>query len=241
MLRVLPPEGIPSVINPYDEQAVELALRLKEKYGGNITILTLGDQSAIRIVKHALAMGADEGILLQDEAFSEADSFAAAYVLSRAIQKIGGYDLILCGRQAADWDEGLVGIQIAEKLNLPLVTQTHEIETANGDFKIKRAIHYGYQIFAVSPPAVVTISSEAGQPRLPSGWGIISAAKAQIPVWKAADIDADPGQLGIEKRRRKLTDLYIPQHTRKCDIILGETPAEAAVKLAESMRKAGVI
>ncbi len=107
--RVVPPEGIPPVINPYDAQAVELALRLKEKHGGKITVLSLGSTASSSVVKHALSMGADEGIVLTDEAFEESDSFATAYILTKAIQKIGVYDLILCGRQAADWDEGLVG------------------------------------------------------------------------------------------------------------------------------------
>jgi electron transfer flavoprotein beta subunit len=240
-LRVLPPEGIPPVINPYDELAVELALKLKEKYGGKITVLSVGEKSATRIVKHALALGADEGILLQDEAFSEADSFTTAYILSRAIQKIGEFDLILCGRQAADWDEGLVGTLIAEKLDLPLVTQAQEIAIVNGEFKIKRTILYGYQIFAVPKPAVVTVSSEVGQPRLPSGWGIISASRTQIPVWNAENINADINHLGVQVKRRKLTNLFIPKHERKCKIITGKTSPEAAVQLAESMRKAGVI
>lgn len=240
-LSVSPPEGIPPVINPYDEQAVELALRLKDQYGGKITVLSVGEKSATRIVKHALAMGADEGIMLQDEAFMKADSFTIAYILSRAIQKIGEFDLVLCGRQAADWDEGLIGTFIAEKLGLPLVTQAQEITAANGELKIKRAILYGYQNFAVAKPAVVTVSSEVGQPRLPSGWGIISASRTQIPVWNAANIDADINRMGALVERRKLTNLFIPKHERKCEIITGKTPGEAAVKLAESMRRAGVI
>ncbi|MDH5383686.1 MAG: electron transfer flavoprotein subunit beta/FixA family protein, partial [Candidatus Aminicenantes bacterium] len=126
--RVVPPEGIPPVINPYDERAVELALRLKDKHGGKITIMTIGDDSSIKAIKHALAMGADEGILCKDKAFEDSDSFSIAYALSQAIQKIKDFDLILCGRQAADWDEGLVGSIIAENLDLPLVTLAESVE-----------------------------------------------------------------------------------------------------------------
>ena len=118
---VIPPEGIPPVINPYDEQSVELALQLKEKYAGKITILTIGEETSKAVVKHALSMGADEGFLLWGESFEGMDSFAVAEVLGRAIKKIGSFDLLLCGRQAADWDEGLTGAILAEKLNLPLV------------------------------------------------------------------------------------------------------------------------
>lgn len=239
--RVIPPEGIPPVINPYDAQAVELALKLKEKHSGQITVLTVGGEAAGSVVKHALSMGADEGIILADEAFEGSDSFSTAYILTKAIQKIGDYNLILCGRQAADWDEGLVGTIIAENLGLPLVTLAMAIDVADEELRVKRATLDGYQVFAVPTPAVVTISSEVGQPRLPSGWGIISAAKKQVPVWSAQDIEADPSQIGVGAARRKLTKLFTPERQRKCEIMEGETAAEAAEKLAERLRQAGVI
>jgi len=239
--RVVPPEGIPPVINPYDEQAVELAIRLKEKYEGKITVLSLGSDAAASIVKHALAMGADDGAVLTDKAFDGSDSFAIAYILTKAIQKVGDYDLVLCGRQAADWDEGVVGSIIAESLGSPLVTLAKEIDVADGELKVKRVTLAGYQVFAVPMPALVTVSNEVGQPRLPSGWGIISAAKKEIPRWGAGDIDADPSQVGAGASRRKLAKLFIPARERKCEIVEGEETAEAAVKLATRLRESGVI
>lgn len=239
--KVIPPEGIPPVMNPYDEQAVELALRLKDKYGGLITVLTIGNEEAKGIIKHALAMGADEGVVLEDKIFEDSDSFSTAYILSQAIKKISQYDLVLCGRQAADWDEGLVGTIIAENLALPLVTLAEEIEWADGEMRIKRVILDGYQIFAVPVPAVTTVSNEVGRPRLPSGWGIISASQKKIPVWKAVDIDADPLRTAAKASRRKLTKLFIPERKRKCEIMEGKTTAEAAAKLAERLIKAGVL
>jgi electron transfer flavoprotein beta subunit len=239
--RVIPPEGIPPVMNPYDEQAVELALRLKNKYGGLITVITVGNEKASGIIKHALAMGADEGAVLADEMFECSGSFSTAYILSQAIKKIGRYDLVLCGRQAADWDEGLVGTIIAENLSLPLVTLAEEVEWVDGKMRIKRVILDGYQIFSVPVPALITVSNEVGQPRLPSGWGIISASQKKIPVWKAVDIDMDPSRTGVETSRRKLTKLFIPEQKRKCEIMEGETAAEAAAKLAERLTKAGVL
>ena len=237
--QVLPPEGISPVINPYDAQAVELALKLKEQHSGKITILTVGDND--KVVKHAISMGADDGFVLADEAFTGSDSFSTAHILTKAIQKVGEYDLILCGRQAADWDECLVGSIIAEMLRLPLVTLAAGIDVADGNLNVKRATLDGYQVFAVSAPAVVTVSKEAGQPRLPSGWGIISAARRQIPVWSAADIDADPSQVGSGAARRKLVKLFIPERERKCEIMPGETPEEAAVNLASRLREAGIL
>lgn len=239
--RVIPPEGIPPVINPYDEQAVELALRLKDKYGGKITVLTIDNDADTSIIKHALAMGADEGIVLADKAFEGSDSFSIAHILSQAIQKVGNYDLVLCGRQAADWDEGLVGAIIAENLSLPLVTLAEAADVVDRKLKVKRVTLDGYQIFAVPSPAVVTVSNEVGQPRLPSGWGIISASRKQVPVLNAGDIDANPSQIGAKAARRSLVKLFIPVREKKCEIIDGETTAEASVKLAERLRKAGVI
>jgi len=239
--HVTPPEGIPPVMNPYDEQAVELALRLKDKHGGKIKILSMGNEASASAVKHALAMGADEGIVLIDKAFEDSDSFSTAYILSQAIQKVRDYDLVLCGRQAADWDEGLVGSIIAENLSLPLVTLVEAIDVADGELNVKRVILDGYQVYSVPTPAVITVSNEVGQCRLPSGWGIISASKKQIPIWSASDIDADLSQIGAVAARKKLVKLFIPVQERKCEIIGGETAAEASAKLADRLRKTGII
>ena len=239
--KVVPPEGIPLVINPYDEHAVEMALRIKEQHGGHITILTIGDNSATRVVKHALAMGADEGILLQDPAFEAGDSFATAHILSRAVQKIKEFDLILCGRQAADWDEGLVGSILAENLGLSLITLAESADFVEGRWQVKRVILDGYQIFVVPPPAVLTVSHESGPPRLPSGWGIITASKKEIPVWDAKKIDVEPSQIGADSSRRNLAKLFLPERERTCEMIEGEKPEEAAGKLAKKMREAGIL
>jgi len=239
--RILPPEGIPPVINPYDAQAVELALKLKEKHTGKITVLTIGGVASTTVVKYALSMGADEGYVLTDKTFEGSDSFSIAYILTRAIQKISGYDLILCGRQAADWDEGLAGSILAENLNLPLVTLAQAVEVSGKELKVKRGILDGYQFFQVTMPALITVSNEIGQPRLPSGWGIIAAARKKIPVWTATDIGAEPSRIGDSAARRKLVKLFSPARERKCEIIAGETPAEAGAKLGERLRQKRVI
>ena len=239
--HVIPPDGIPPVRNPYDEQAVELALRLKEKHGGKLTILSIGEDSAKSAIKHALSMGADEGILLTESAFDGSDSFSIAYILSQAIKRIGDHDLILCGRQAADWDEGLVGPLIAENLGLPLITLAERVDVSDEELKVKRVTLDGYQVFSVPMPSVITVSHEVGQPRLPSGWGIISASQKEIPVWNASDIDADSSKIGTGAARRKLVKLFIPVRERKCEIIEGETPAEASAGLAERLSEKGAI
>jgi electron transfer flavoprotein beta subunit len=239
--NIVTPEGIPPVINPYDEQAVEVALKIKEKHGGKIAVLTIGNDSVTAVVKHALAMGADEGFLLQDQAFEASDSFSTAYILSRAIHKIKGYDLVLCGRQAADWEEGLVGSILAENLGHPLVTLAESIDFIQGRLRVKRVILGGYQVFDVSPPAIITVSHEAGPPRLPSGWGIISASKKEIQVWNAENIAADLSRIGREACRKKLVRLYIPEKKRKCEILEGDTLEEAVVGLIEKLRERGAL
>jgi electron transfer flavoprotein beta subunit len=239
--QAIPPEGVAPIINPYDERAVELALRVKQKQAGKITVLTVGKTRSETVVKHALSMGADDGIILSDQAFEGSDSFGTAYILTQAIQKVGSYDLILCGRQAADWDEGLVGPIIAETLSLPLVTLAVAIDVAGKELNVKRVTLDGYQVFAVPTPAVVTVSQEVGRPRLPSGRGIIMAARKQVPVWGSKEIGADPSLMGSKAARRKVVNLYVPERERKCEIIKGETPGETGAKLAERLREAGAI
>lgn len=239
--QVIPPMGIPPVMSPYDEQALELALRLRDEHGGKITVLTVGPESVSRIVKHGLAMGADEGVILADKAFENSDSFSIAYILSKALQKVGEFDLILCGREAADWGEGLVGSLIAETLGFPLVTLAESIEFSGNRLRVKRVTLNGYQVFGVPKPAVVTVSNEVGRPRLPSGWGIISASQKSIAAWSAEDIEADLSQLGVGAARRKLVKLFIPERERRCQIIEGETVAEASMKLVKKMIEAGLV
>jgi electron transfer flavoprotein beta subunit len=239
--RVIPPEGIPLAMNPYDEQAVELALRLKEKNGGKITAISLGGQEALSAVKHALSLGVDEGIALSDEAFAGSDSFSTAYVLSRAIDKIGSYDLVLCGRQAADGDEGLTGPILAQQLDIPVINLVKEIEPAGDKWRFTRVISGGEQVFAVSLPALATITNEAPHPRLPTGWGIISANRKQIPVWNAGDIGVDLGQVGGKAARRILTDLSVPERKRSCEMMGGENAAEAAGSLARRLKETGAL
>lgn len=240
-LRVIPPEGIPPVMNPYDGQAVELALRLKDKHGSEVTVITLDEDASSSVLKHALAMGADEAVALVDQAFEGSDSFSTAHILSQAIRKIGLYDLVICGRQAADWDEGLVGTVLAENLGVPLVTLAFAVDLQEGEWRVTRSTLDGCQVFAVPFPAVITVGNEVGRPRLPSGWGIITASQKNVPVWNAEDIHADPSRIGHGAARRTLAKLFVPRQDRMCEMIEGDTAAEASAKLAEKLVKEGLI
>jgi electron transfer flavoprotein beta subunit len=235
--KVIPPPGVPPVISVFDERAVEAACRLKDKQGGKITVISLGPGKASDVVKHAISMGADEGFVLQDEAFESLDSFGIAYVLGKAIQKIGGYDLVLCGRQSADWGSGQVGSILAEILGIPVVTLACAIEAVDKKLRVKRIVKDGYEVLEAPMPSLVTVSSELGLPRLPAGIRIMIAARKQIPVWKAQDIGAESSQLDKANAHTEVTSLSVPTRKTECEIITGDTPSEAAANLASKLVK----
>ncbi|MFC1913476.1 electron transfer flavoprotein subunit beta/FixA family protein [Chloroflexota bacterium] len=239
--KVVPPPGVSPVISPFDENAVEAALRMKDAQGGKITVLSLGTNLLRDVVKKPLSMGADELILLEDEAFADSDSWSTAHALAMAIKKIGEYDLIFCGRQAADWDSGQVGSGIAEMLGLPSVTLAKKIEAADGKAKVERVTAEGYEVVEVSLPALITVSNELGEPRYATLKGIMAAGKVQPVIWKPADIGVDPSQIGAGGRRTKLHKLFQPVREDKCEIIEGENVEEAAVNLALKLRETKVI
>lgn len=239
--KVIPPEGVPPVISPFDEQAVEAALRIKDALGGKITVITLGKGTARDILRHALSMGADEAFILEDEAFEGSDSFSIGFVLSKAIEKIGQYDLILCGRQAADWDEGQTGFFIAEIFKIPIISLARKVEIVDGKVRVERVLLDGYEVVETPLPAIVTISNELGQPRLPTGFGIITAARKKIGAWTAQDIGVDVSRDGPSVTRIKLVKLFVPTRHVECEIMKGEDASEAAVNLAVKLREAKII
>jgi electron transfer flavoprotein beta subunit len=235
--KVIPPPGMPPVISTFDEYAVESALRIKEKVGGKITILSLGVNLLRDVVKKPLSMGADDLVLLEDPAFADGDAWSTAYALSLAIRKIGAYDLILCGRQAADWDAGQVGSGIAEILGLPSVTIVRKLEVEGNKAKAEKVIPDGYETIEVGLPAVVTLSNEHVTPRYPNVKGIMMAKRKEPVVWKPADIGAELSKVGASGRRAKLIKLFQPVRDTKCEIIGADTPEDAALKLALKLRE----
>jgi len=235
--QVIPPPGVPAVISVYDERAVEAACRLKDKHKGKIIVISMGSEKASDVVKHALSMGADDGFVLQDKAFENLDSFGIAYVLSKAIQKIGEYDLVLCGRQAADWGAGQVGSILAEILAIPVVTLACDIQAVDKTLRVKRIVNDGFEVLEAPMPSLVTVSSEIGLPRLPAGVRLMMVRKKQIPIWKAPDIGADASQLDKANAHTEITGLSVPTRKTECEIVSGGTPSEAAVNLAEKLTK----
>ncbi len=239
--KVVPPQGVPPVISPFDEQAVEAALRIKDAQGGKITALSLGVNLLRDVVKKPLSMGADELVLLEDAAFDEGDSWSTAHALAMAIKKIGEFDIILCGRQAADWDSGQVGSGIAEMLGLPSVTLAKKVEASDGKAIVERILPDGYEVVEVTLPALITVSNELGEARYPTIKGIMGAKRKEPTVWQPADIGIDASQLGAASRRSKLVKLFQPVKESQCEIVEGDSPEEAAVNLALKLREVKVL
>ena len=179
--------------------------------------------------------GADDGFVLEDPAFENQDSFGTAYVLGKAIQKIGAYDLVLCGRQAADWGAGQVGSILAEILSIPVVTFACNIEAVDKILKVKRMVKDGYEVIEAPMPSLITVSSEIGLPRLPGGMGLMMARRKVIPVWKAQDIGAEASKLDKANAHYEVTGLSVPTRKSECEIITGATPGEAAGNLASKI------
>jgi electron transfer flavoprotein beta subunit len=230
---VVPPAGVPPVISPFDEQAVEGALRLKDaEAGSKITAISLGTGLLRDVVKKPLSMGADDLVLLEDDAFDGGDSTSTAVALAAAIRKIGEYDLIFFGRQAADWDGGQVGSGVAEILGLPSVTLARKIEVSDGKARIERIVPDGYQVVEVPLPAVVTVSNELGEPRYATIKGIMSAKRKEPIVWTPADIGVEPSEVGAAGRRAKMLKLFQPVREGSCEIVEGESEEEAGANLA---------
>jgi electron transfer flavoprotein beta subunit len=235
------PPDVKPVIGQYEEFALEAALKIKDAIGGKITALSLGNNFVRDVIKKSLAVGSDELVLLEDQAFEEGDSWSTAYALAMAIKKIGEYDLIFCGRQSSDWDAGQVGLGIAEILGIPSLTLARKVEVTDGKAKVERVIPDGYEVVEVALPALITVTSELGALRYAALKGIMAAAKKQPIIWKPADIGLEPAQVGAAGRHTKLNKLFQPVKEAKCEVIEGETPAEAGANLAVRLRQAKIL
>ena len=237
--RVVPAPGIPPVVNGFDENAVEAALRLKDNGdAAKITVISMGNGFVMDVMKKPLSMGADELVLVDDDGLNELDAFATATVLTEAIKKVGEYDLVLCGRQASDWDQAHVPLGIAEMLELPCVTLAQNIEVAGDGIVVERALTDGYEVVEAPLPALVTVTNELGEPRYPTLRGIMQASRKQPTNWSTADVGLDAGAL---EPKLTLTELYIPVSESQVEVIEGEDEADAGRNLALRLREERLI
>jgi len=207
-------EGIHNVISPFDVYAIEEALRIKEKFGGKVLVLSMGPPQCIDALKEAVSMGADEAVQVTDRAFAGSDSWATAYTLSLAIKKIGKFDLILCGKQATDGDTGQVGPGIASQLGINQLTYVFKIrnlEPEVGKIAVERLLEEGREIVEAKLPALLTVVKDINQPRSASLSHIRRASKLTIPTWTAADFpDVDLAKLGLKGSPTQVIKIFSP-------------------------------
>ena len=217
-------EGVPSIINPFDCYALEEAVRLRERCGGKVTVISMGPPQAEEALRETISLGADETILLSDRAFAGSDTWATAYVLSRAMTRIADYDVIICGRQTLDGDTGQVGPGLSEMLGIPFVAYVSGVdEIRDGYIRVQRMVEEGYETIEMALPAVITVVKEINVPRLPSLRGSMKAKTAQIPVWSAGDIGVEEDKAGIAGSPTRVVKVFFPRRERKSQMLQGST------------------
>lgn len=238
---IVPAPGLKQVISPFDEQAVEAALRLRDAGAeAKITVVTMGPEAARSVLKHGLAMGADAGVLLADSAFENGDGYATAITLAAAIRKLGACDLVLAGRQAADWDAGVVGSGLGELLGLPVITFAQDVKIDGGSVRVERVLDDGTEVVEAALPAVVTVSNELGEARKPNLRETMRAARKPVAAWSPADLGLAPEKIGAAGARRVLERLFVPAKRSQCELIDG-APHDQAERLAQRLREAKLI
>ena len=235
--RAIPPKATPPVLSPFDENALEAALKIKDAQGAKVTVLSMGQKLAKAVVRAPLAAGADQLFMLEDASFADFDTYFTASVLAAAIKKIGEFDLILCGMQAADTDGGQVGSGIADILGIPCINIARKVEINSGKVKVERILPDGYEVIEVSAPALVTTSYEVGNLREPSVEAFMTAAKKPVTIWNAQQLGIGPAA----KNRISMLKLHQPVSTTKCEIITGASPEEAAANLASKLKQVKAI
>jgi electron transfer flavoprotein beta subunit len=233
--KTLVRQGVPSILNHDDANALEEALKIKDQYPDtHITVITMGPPQATDMLKECLAMGADDAILASDRALGGSDTWATSNALAAVVRKLGDFDLIFAGRQAIDGDTAQVGPQLAEKLNVPQVTYVTEfaIEPNLKTITVKRALEDGYELIKIKTPCMLTAIKELNEPRYMSIGGIYSAVRREIPSWGAADLGVDPDkEVGLLASPTNVYRSFTPAPKGKGIIIEGDSDRELAEKL----------
>lgn len=230
------------VVSAFDEIALEIALQLKEKASAKVTVVTLAGTEGKQALHQALAMGADEAVLLSDPAFEDADAFDKAHILAAALQKLGQFDIVLCGRQAGDVELGLVGLFLAEEMELPCISLVVNVEPTDGKMRLRRPIEGGYEILEAPLPLLTTVTNdESNVPRYASVRGIRKAMRREIPVWSAADLGLDPAGIEAGAARIRMEELFVPERLVRCEFIAGESGEDKAQRLAQRLREMKLI
>ena len=237
--KFVPKQGVSTVLNGFDENAIEAALQLKESIGDvEISVLSLGKDFSMDVIKKPLSMGCQNLFLVKDDILETSASFVIVNVLYETINKIGPFDLILCGRQASDWDNAQVPIGLAEKLNLDCVTLAKSIECNNNNITIERVISGGIEVVKSELPVLITVSNEYGEPRYPNLRGIMTAGKIQPQFFSLEDLGISANDIN---NINEITDIYIPEKNSNCEFIKGEDEYDIGRNLALKLRDKNLI
>jgi electron transfer flavoprotein beta subunit len=240
--KVVPASGLRWVMSPFDEQAMEAALRIREKQSDTrITVMTLGSEMARNALKHGLAMGADDGVLLSDAAFQDANSYITALSLAAAIRKLGSCGLVITGRQAADRDAGIVGAGIAETLVQPVISFAKDVQIDGPTVRVERVLDDGTEVVEASLPAVVTVSNELGAARAPTLRETMRVARKPVLVWSGADLGLPADAVAAAGIRCVRERVFEPEKNSRCEMVEGASPEDQAAILARRLREAKVI
>jgi electron transfer flavoprotein beta subunit len=232
------PVGISPFINPFDENALEAALRIKDNHPSKITVVSLGENLAQPVLRKALAAGADDLILLIDSQFKDIDSYSTGYVLSSAIKRIGTYDLILTGRQSSDWGFGVTGLLIAEMLQIPIINLARKVEIKDDRVLVEKLSYDGYEVVEAPMPVLVIVSNEVGELRYSTSVRALQAAsKKPVKVFNAENLELDHRELTV----REIFKLFAFHSQRECKFIDGGSSQEKGENLAIILKKEGVI
>jgi electron transfer flavoprotein beta subunit len=229
-------EGVKSIINPFDMYAIEEGVRLKEKFGGKVTVLSMGPPQAEAALREAISMGADEGVLVGDRAFAGSDTWATSYTLSGAIKRLGAFDLIICGKQASDGDTAQVGPGISTHLDIPQVTYVKKVEEATEkSMRVERMMEEGYEIIETPLPALITVVKEINEPRIPSLKGMMRAKAAKIIAYSQKDLNLDPQSIGLCGSPTQVVKIFTPPQRTGGQMLQGEVP-DIAAKLVDLVK-----
>jgi electron transfer flavoprotein beta subunit len=223
-------EGVEAIVNPLDLYAIETAIRLRERYGGEAVAVSMGPPKAAAAVREALAMGLDAGVLVTDKAFAGSDTWATSRVLAAAIRRLGAFDVVVCGERATDGDTGQVGPGIAGFLDLPVVTYVSKVdEVTASTIRVHRLVEDGYELLEADLPCLLTVVKEIASPRLPTLRGKQRARRAEVPAWGADDLGVPAAEVGLAGSPTRVVRIFRPQVARECEKLpAGDDTAVAA-------------